>query len=253
MPGYLTKEDSIREQVELGKKKLLRNRFRKYLAYYQQGTCTVAPVSELLAQTAFLLQDEDCVGVIFSTRPDYVSEEFLAPLSVLIRERGKECHFELGLQSAHEKGLVLMNRNHTVRDFEESVSKLKQYDVFSIGAHLIFGIPGEIRKDMVESARHVCGLGLDSLKIHHLQVLQNTVLHEMYLQGGITLFKREEYLDLLLEVLPMVPAEIFIHRLWAHSHPDLLAAPKWDILPAELSRQLHEKMQQSGIRQGCNC
>lgn len=250
-PGYLNKEHKIETQIEKGKKNILKNRFRLYLAYFQQESCTVAPVSELLKTIEKLLQDQDCKGVIISTRPDCIQEELLAPLARIINASGKECLFELGLQSAHDKSLIRLNRNHTVKDFTNALEAIKTFQEFSVGAHLIFGIPGETWNDMIETIQFIAQCDLQSLKLHHLQVIRNTELHKMYLRGDITLFDRQTYMQLLLDVLPMIPPDAIIHRLWASSHPELLIAPKWNILATHLSRELLSLMQRKGIRQGC--
>lgn len=251
-PGYLDEKESLACQIKQGKEHLLANRFRLYFAYFQQETCTVAPIEELLRQTGLLLADEDCVGVIFSTRPDCVSEELLEPLSLLMKQKGRECHFELGLQSAHESSLEYLNRNHSLADFDDCVTRLQKYENFAVGAHLILGIPGETRKAMADSVTHVCSLGIDSLKLHHLQVVCGTPLADVYQRGGeVKLFDKDDYVQLLLDLLPLIPAHIIIHRLWAHSHPDLLLAPKWNVLPGILSTELRAKMKELKVFQGC--
>ncbi len=251
MPEYLTKDETIELQIQQGKTTFLKQRFNLYFAYYQQGSCTVAPVDELLAQARMLLSESACVGVIYATRPDCISHALLEPLAELVAATGKECHFELGLQSADDKSLALLNRNHTVVDFEQALLKLRQYRQFSVGAHLIFGIPEETRQDMLASVQYVCGQGVDSLKLHHLQVLKNTPLAKLYEHRKFSLFSREEYVDLLLEVLPLIPAHIVIDRLWTHSHPDLVIAPKWNILPGILSDHLYAEMRKRKLSQGC--
>lgn len=249
-PGYLRKTESISNQIEQGKVKLLKNRFRLYFAYYQQGSCTVAPTSELMQQAEILLDDSNCVGIIYSTRPDCISHDFLAPLSTLFAARGKECHFELGLQSIHEKSLRFLNRNHSTDHFHDSFLKIKEYGNFHCGAHLILGIPGESQQEMVQSINYLTDLGVDSLKLHHLQILKHTTLFEMHKKENFTLFEKQEYIEFLATTLPLIPSHIILHRLWTHSHPALLIAPKWNVLPGILSKQLHDKMRENGVQQG---
>lgn len=249
-PGYLTSSDDIKQQIEKGKNRLLKNRFSLYFAYFQQETCTAASPTKLLNRIQAVFKDRDCVGIILSTRPDYISDAFLEQLAETVRENEKECLFELGLQSAHDKSLQFLNRNHTVHDFTQSIHRISEYKIFSTGAHLIFGIPGENRKDMLDTIQFVADLGLRHLKLHHLQVIRDTKLHTMFEQGNITLFSKEEYLDLLFDALPLIPSNVVIHRLWASSHPDLLVAPKWNILATHLSRELQSLMKRRNIRQG---
>lgn len=249
-PSYLTGRDDILTQVEKGKNKLLKNRFRLYFAYFQQETCTAASPEKLLDRIEAVLQDADCIGLILSTRPDAITNELLEQLSGIISDSGKDCLFELGLQSAHDKSLLFLNRNHTVNDFTRSIRRIREYKVFSTGAHLLFGIPGETREDMLKTLHFVADLGVQHLKLHHLQVIRDTRLHTIFKDGTITLFSKEKYLDFLLEALSIIPPDVVIHRLWASSHPALLVAPKWNILATHLSQELQEAMRGRNIWQG---
>ncbi len=249
-PGYLSPKDSVEKQIARGKTHLLKGRFTKYLAYFQQETCTALPVGEFLPLIGSVLEDSDCVGLILSTRPDHVSDELLAVLAACITKSGKACLFELGLQTIHEPSLKLLNRNHSYGDFTDSVARIQKAEVFEVGAHLIFGIPGESEEDMLDSVRTVCRLGINGLKLHHLQVIADTPLHQMYVSGEVEVFTLEAYIAFLLRALPIIPSHITLHRLWATSHPNLLIAPKWNILAASLSRELHSKMALLGLQQG---
>ncbi|WP_136808882.1 TIGR01212 family radical SAM protein [Desulfosediminicola flagellatus] len=249
-PNYLSKEDSLDNQIERGKKHILKGRFKKYFAYFQQETCTASPAEELLHAVRYLLNDANCVGLILSTRPDHVPDELLVPIAEQIRQAGKACLWELGLQTIHEQSLHLLNRNHSYTDFTDAIQRIKIFPEFEVGAHLIFGIPGESNAMMLESVQTTCNLGIDALKLHHLQVIADTELHRMYDEGNIRLFSLKQYIDFLLLALPLIPENVVIHRLWATSHPNLLIAPKWNVLAAHLSNTLQEKMAERNIRQG---
>lgn len=251
-PGCLNAADSILIQVEKAKSRLLKGRFTKYFAYFQQETCTAAPVDRLLKLFRLLLVDENCVGLILSTRPDAVEEELLEPLSRLLEELGKDCLFEIGLQTVHEKSLRLLNRNHTFTDFTDCLKRLRRYPRFEVGVHLIFGIPGETEEEMLESVRVVTGLGVDALKLHHLQVIQDTPLEKMYRLGQVETFELDNYFELLLKVIAIIPVQVTIHRLWATAHPRLLVAPRWNVLAHLLSEQLRGMMRKKGLYQGKN-
>lgn len=249
-PYCLDRADDILTQLSKAKGSLLKGRFKKYFAYFQQETCTAAPVDQLLQLFQLLLADENCVGLILSTRPDAVHKELLDPLAVLLGEVEKDCLFELGVQTAHESSLQLLNRNHTYAHFTDSVQLIKSYGCFEVGAHLIFGIPRESEEDMLASVQRISGLGVDALKLHHLQVIKDTALEKMFIDGEVTTFSLESYLELLLKVLSIVPPNITIHRLWATSHPELLVAPKWNVLASHLSEQLRGRMREEGLYQG---
>ncbi len=252
-PAYLSRTDdrtTLLNQVAAGKKQLLKGRFSKYFAYFQQETCTALPVDQLLPVFQLLLTDSDCVGLILSTRPDYIEEQLLTPLAELVNQTGKECLFELGLQTVHERSLKLLNRNHGFAEFEDAVRRIKRAGCFELGAHLIFGIPGESEEDMLHSVRMVCELGINALKLHHLQVIRDTPLQKLYEKNKVAVYSLEAYLQFLLKVLPVIPAQVTIHRLWATAHPDLLIAPKWNVLAGSLSEILRKTMTDMGICQG---
>lgn len=103
---------------------------------------------------------------------------------------------------------------------------------------------------MLDSIRAVCELGVNALKLHHLQIIRDTPLQRLYQQGEVALFSLDGYIDFLLKALPVIPAEVAIHRMWATAHPWLLVAPKWNILASELSETLRQKMTKAGLYQG---
>ncbi len=249
-PAYLLKTDNITAQIAKGKKSPLKGRFKNYFTYFQQETATAMAAEKLLPICDLALRDSDCIGIIISTRPDYIENEFLSGLASLLESTKKECLIELGVQSAHEKSLTFLNRNHSFEDVRSAVQRIRQYKVFETGAHLIFGIPGENEDDMIATVQKVCGMGINAIKLHHLQVVRDTPLHDMYVRREVRLFSFEEYCQLLLKILPFIPAEVTIHRLCATSHPDILVAPRWNILAATLSKKLMGKMTENGIYQG---
>ena len=248
-PSSLRPADTLDEQIRRGKRLLLRDRFTRYFAYFQQETPTALATGLLLPQLAGVLDDPDCVGLILSTRPDCIANDLPAALADLCRGRHRDCLVELGLQSIHPASLRLLNRNHNVGDFVDAVQRLQAAGL-EAGAHLILGIPGETEADMRASLRAVCGLGVRSLKIHHLQVLRDTPLERLYHQGRVEVFALADYLRLLVRLLPDIPAEVTLHRLCSTAHPDLLLAPHWGRLAAELSAQLLAMMAAANLRQG---
>lgn len=249
-PASLRATDPLSEQIRRGKALLLKGRFRRYFAYFQQETCTALPTDRLLPQLAQVLADADCLGLILSTRPDAIARDLPPALSQLTKECGKDCLIELGLQSRHARSLAWLNRNHGFEDFVQAVERLSRHDQLRIGVHLILGIPGESEADMVDSLRSVCALPIHALKLHHLQVIRDTPLHRLYEQGQVEVYGLEAYMELLLRLLPWIPASITLHRLWATAHPALLIAPRWHVVVAELSKRLQQLMVERNISQG---
>lgn len=249
-PAYLHNKGDIAQQIVDGKKHLLKNRFSRYLAYFQQETPTAMETEPFVLVCAEVLEDPDCLGLIISTRPDFLLPSLLEKLATLLEASGKSCLIELGLQSVHDASLQLLNRNHSYADFCNCLETLRHFNCFEVGAHLLFGIPGETKEDMVTSVTQVCALGIDALKLHHLQVLKNTPLAEMYDRGKVVPFSLDGYLDFLVHIIPLIPANVVIHRLWATAHPDELTAPRWHILATHLSSRLQGILQEKGLYQG---
>ena len=252
-PGYLEDKGNVKSQIKRGRKQLLGGRFNKYFIYFQQETPTAIQDEILLPIVEEVIADVDCVGLIISTRPDYLKESFLYKFSDLIKKYNKDCLFELGLQSIKPSSLKYLNRNHSYADFLYAVQLLQSFGTFEVGVHLLLGIPGETEEDMISSIQKVCSLGVDALKIHHLQVLKDTPLERIYEDGDVQLFSKNDYLELLIKILPMVPENVVIHRLWATAHPQMLIDTRWNILAAELSDGLRQMMDDRGIRQGDLC
>ena len=249
-PFSLRATDPLGEQIRRGKQFLLRGRFTRYFGYIQQETATAMATSRLVPLLAEILEDPDCLGLILSTRPDAVAEDLPAALADLINCNGKQCLIELGLQSSHAASLHLLNRNHDFADFLAAVRSIQTVSTLQIGVHLILGIPGESEEDMRATVQTVCALGIQALKLHHLQVIRDTPLYRLYCRGEVKVFTLDEYMELLLLLLPHIPVEITLHRLWSTSHPDILVAPRWQSISGALSRHLHRLMAERDIRQG---
>lgn len=250
-PSCLQTGDKLLVQLERGRKHLVAGRFCSYFAYLQQETSTALSPAELLPIFKTLLSAEDCRGLILSTRPDYLPQELLIDLAALVADSGKECLVELGLQSVHERSLSLLNRRHSYGSFVDAVARIQKVGFLRVGAHLLFGIPGETEEDMVQSVTEVCALGVDALKLHHLQVLRDTLLADWWTEGKVRPFAREAYLELLFAILPRIPQGVVLHRLWAASHPADLLAPKWNCHTATLADELRRRLARAGLWQGC--
>lgn len=249
-PYSLRATDPIPVQIHRGKTTLLKGRYHQYLGYFQQETPTALATARLIPILAEVLDDPACRGLILSTRPDAIAHDLPAALSDLIQDRGTTCLVELGLQSSHERSLRLLNRNHSYAACTEAVDRLRSVQGLEVGVHLMLGIPGESAADMLASVTAVCTLPIQALKLHHLQVIRQTPLHRLYQDNLVEVFTVNAYLDLLLSLLPHIPAHITLHRLWSTAHPHLLVAPRWHILTAELSLRLQETMRARDLWQG---
>ena len=134
----------LTDQVSKGKQYLNRRGYEFYFAYFQQETTTAAPCADLMEDFAFALGDPGCIGLIVSTRPDFIEEELLDEMEKIACSSGKEIILEIGLQSVHEKSLLFLNRNHSSGDFFQAVAPLDVWTgklVFSLILAGMFFIP----------------------------------------------------------------------------------------------------------------
>lgn len=249
-PYSLRATDPISVQIHRGKTTLLKGRHQQYLGYFQQETPTALATSRLIPLLAEVLDDPACRGLILSTRPDAIAGDLPSALAQLIQDSGKTCLIELGLQSIHQRSLHLLNRHHSYADVTKAVDQLRSVQGLDVGVHLMLGVPGETTDDMLTTVATVCALPIQALKIHHLQIIRQTTLHRLYQDNRVEVFTVEAYLELLLSLLPHIPAHITLHRLWSTAHPHLLVAPRWHILTAALSVRLNELMRVRNLWQG---
>lgn len=220
-----SKRCSLSQQLEQGKKRLkLRYRANKFIAYFQSFSNTYAPLDELKKLYLEALASEDVVGLAIGTRPDCVSNSVLDVLADL--KQRTYLWVEYGLQSIHERTLKLINRGHDVATFRDAVDRTRKRDI-DICIHVILGLPGESRKDMLATARALAGLDIQGVKIHLLYVIQGTPLADLYSRGDYLCLTREEYVDIVCEFLALLPPHVTIHRLTGDPHPDELVAPRW--------------------------
>lgn len=242
-PSYCFERGSVKEQLEAGKNFFSRKYPKmKYLAYFQSFTNTFGgDVSQLEAIYREALSVEGIVGLIIGSRPDCFSEEVVNIIDKMNRE--VPVFVELGAESTHDDTLRLINRGHLWRQTKETIEKLSSRGI-EVGLHLICGLPGENEEMILESVRRVCELPVNSLKFHHLQVIKDTILHKRYIENGISLkpFTKEEYLELCVKIINIVPRRIAIERFLASSPSEKVVAPKWGIKNYEFTHQLLNRL-----------
>jgi uncharacterized protein len=198
---------------------------RKFIAYFQSFTNTYGSIELLKSLYRSALISKDVVGLSVSTRPDCVDEEIL----FLLEDLARECMvwIEYGLQSAHDETLRRINRGHTFQDFVTAIERTRSRSILTC-AHVILGLPGEDPCHMLETAKKISTLGLDGLKLHLLYVLKGTALEKLYLNGGYRCLEMDEYVDLVVDFLELIPDEVVVQRLTGDPNPvSDLVAPQW--------------------------
>lgn len=195
-----------------------------FIVYIQAGTGTYADPTVFRGMVDALCSLPGAVGLFIGTRPDYVSEQILKALEPWLYRR--LIWLELGLQSASNETLERINRGHDVASFTSARELAARFSI-PVLAHVILGLPGEGASEMADTARYLAELGVEGVKIHHLQVIRGTVMERMLAEGLVTPLDWESYPSLVTAFLEMLPPTAVIHRLLADAGDDLLIAPRW--------------------------
>ncbi|MBN1851711.1 MAG: TIGR01212 family radical SAM protein [Pirellulales bacterium] len=234
----------ITEQIDRGMDRL-RLRYRNcagYIAYFQPATNTYAPVERLRWLYEEALRHPHIVGLAIGTRCDCVPP----PVLHLLQEIAERTYLsvEYGLQTMHNPTLAWMNRGHNHDSFIDAVQRSRGLG-FSIGAHVILGLPGESHDDMMATAREVGRLHLDAVKIHNLYVAKDTRLADAFAAGEVPLMSLAEYVTTLVDFLEWLPPDCVIERTFSNAPADYLLGPAWclnrgavrDAIRAEFERR----------------
>ena len=242
---------SIREQIERSKDRIAR-RFKtnKLLAYFQSFSNTYAPVAQLKALYDEALAVKEVVGLAIGTRPDCVDTAVLELLENYTQKY--LIWIEYGLQSAHDNTLARINRGHDVACFEKAVSRTKNRNI-NICAHVILGLPGETRKDMLATADAIAAMGIDGVKLHLLYVVRGTPMETLYRKGRYRCLEQREYADLVCDFIERLPGNVIIQRLTGDPHPQELVAPAWSLEKKQTLDLIHGAFADKDTWQGKRC
>lgn len=246
--GAATRSQTISMQLQAGKTYLIkRYKARKFLAYFQSFTNTYAPPAQLRSLYAEALADPDIVGLTIGTRPDCIEDCVLDHLQVLSQRR--MIWLEYGLQSAHNRTLQLLNRGHTAETFTDAVKRTRRRGI-PICAHVILGLPGEDRHDMLETARFLARQDIQAVKIHLLYVVRGTELAGWHQAGRYSCLERDEYAAVVARFLALLPPTVIVQRLTGDPHREELVAPRWALEKQRNLTAIHHYMQNHGLFQG---
>ncbi|UCB48028.1 MAG: TIGR01212 family radical SAM protein [Deltaproteobacteria bacterium] len=239
---------SIEEQIVEGRKRMARRYgARKFIAYFQSFTNTYAPVPQLKELYDRALHYRDMVGLSVATRPDCVSNPVLTLLSSY--QEKYLVWVEYGLQSSHDATLSRINRGHDVACFEQGVHRAKDFGL-NVCAHIILGLPGETRDMMRETALYLAKLPIDGVKIHLLYIVKGTPLDIVYGKKEYRCLERDEYIELVVDVLERLPPDVVIQRLTGDPIGVELVAPLWAKDKSENLRRIRERLEERETWQG---
>jgi len=217
--------EDIEKQIEYAMALVsAKNKGGKYIAYFQNFTSTYASASKLRMLYENAIAHPQVVALSIGTRPDCVSDDVVELLSEI--NRIKPVWVELGLQTIHEKTAEYIRRGYKLPVYDDAVKRLKAAGVEVI-THMIIGLPGETKEDMIETAKYIGQAGSDGIKLQLLHVLKGTDLEKDYAAGKFVLPTLEEYIDILEACLSVLPENIIIHRLTGDGAKSELVAPLW--------------------------
>ena len=219
------------------------------IPYFQARTNTYAPLARLRELFEEALSLEGAVGLNIATRGDCLPPDVVAYLSDLSERT--VLTVELGLQTVHDQTAKKINRGHTYEDFLDGYRRLREAsDKIHLCVHLIFGLPDEDRDMMLESVRQVAAIRPDQVKIHLLHVLRNTALATLYEEGRYTPLEKEEYVELVVDALELLPPETVIARVTGDGMGEELLAPDWSRKKVSVINDIDKLLFERGSYQG---
>lgn len=225
----------IKEQIQLAKEKVAsKNKGGKYIAYFQSFTNTYGSVEFLEPKFLEAMEDDEVVAVSIATRPDCLPEEILDMLSRL--NAIKPVWVELGLQTIHPKTTEYIRRGYPLEVYDKAVKDLHAIGVQVI-THVIIGLPGETKEDMLQTVRYVAESKAEGIKLQLLHVIEGTDLAKDYKAGNFNTLAMEEYLQIIKACVDLIPETMVIHRLTGDGNKKTLIAPLWS---ADKKRVLNE-------------
>lgn len=219
---------SITDQINSGKEliisKLPKDKPYGLIAYFQAFTNTYGPINDLKRKYTEAISHPQVVALSIATRPDCLSPETISLLAEL--NNIKPVWVELGLQTIHEESARYIRRGYSLNVYDEAVRLLKEAGL-TIITHVILGLPGESRQQMLETVEYVGHSGSDGIKLQLLHVLKGTDLASEYNKGAFKVLSEPEYIDLVVECIRLLPPDMVIHRMTGDGSKKLLEAPLW--------------------------
>lgn len=249
-PDYCGSTKSIKQQLEEGINRFSKKyKTQQYLAYFQAYTNTYSDLESLKSMYEEALNVPKVIGLVIGTRPDCISEEIIDYLSSLSKKYF--ISLEFGVESTLNRTLENVNRCHT---FEETKTA---YDLcenkgFHLGAHLILGLPGENKEELLNHAIEISKLPITTLKLHHLQIVKQSIMASQYKRNpeNFNLFTSENYIDFIVEFIELLRPDIIIERFVSEAPLDLLIAPKWHFKNFEIVAKIDKKLSIKNTWQG---
>jgi len=241
-PSYCQPEKPVRQQIKEGITfhKVRYRRAEKYLAYFQAYSNTYADLDYLKRIYSEALDVPGVVGLVIGTRPDCVDDDKLDYFADLAEK--VYLIIEYGIESCYDKTLERINRKHSYEQSAQAIQKTAQRGIRT-GAHLIFGLPGETRDEMLQEVEIISGLPLNNVKFHQLQIIKGTRMAIDYENNpeAFKLFSWEEYREFMIDFMERLNPEFVVERITGEAPPRYLAGPRWGLKRTDQILNLFEQ------------
>ena len=223
---------------------------QKYLAYFQAFTNTYASLDDLKKMYEEALDHPDVIGLVIATRPDCIEDDVLDYLEELAA-KDYFIKLEFGLESTKNETLEAINRCQTHEDAIDAFNRADGRGIH-LGGHLILGLPGENKKDMLEHACKISELPINTLKVHHLQIVKYTMMAYQFKHTPeiFTFMELDEYIDLVVDFIELLNPDIIIERFFSESPASLLIHPKYGLKNFEVKHLVEKRLKEREAMQG---
>ena len=213
---------------------------KSFIAYFQSYTNTYGDVERLKKLYNETIDRNDIKILSLGTRPDCLGDDVMEMLSGLNRK--KPLWVELGLQTIHEETARKVDRGYELKVFEDAYKRLKENGITVI-VHVIMGLPGESKEEMLETVKYLANLNpvLDGIKIQNLQILKGTSVYDDYMREKFPVMSMEEYTDLVRECIALLPEQTVVHRMTGDGPRRLLVEPLWSLDKKRVLNMLNKK------------
>lgn len=228
--------EQIDEQLEFLKDKV---KDKKVIAYFQNFTNTYGDVDYLREIYYEALNHPKVLGLAIGTRPDCIEGDTLELLKEI-----NEKHFfwiELGLQTIDDKVAKIINRGYPLSTYLETSKKLKDNGIKFV-THMIVGLPTEEREDILNTAKCIVQSGAWGIKIHSLHIIKGTPLERLYNDTNFKVFTLDEYVDIVVTILKLLPDKMVVHRVTGDGKKDEVVEPKWSLNKRKVLNEIEKEL-----------
>lgn len=246
--GEFSEKGDIKEQIERAKLRVKnKNSSGKYIAYFQSFTNTYAPCGYLEKICTEAISAPYIEVLSIATRPDCLEDDKIKLLKKL--NETKPVWVELGLQSVKETSVKYIRRSYENEKYVRAVNELNKSGI-KVVTHIILGLPGETKEDMLESINFAVKCGTWGLKLHMLYVSSDAPIYSDYLAGKVKTFEKDEYISLLEYLIPRIPEDIVLHRITGDGDKKTLVSPLWSGNKKDVLNSINKAFKDDDITQG---